>query len=90
MRGGAEYRGRAVRFLWLGVQQVSSCGHTCGLGMLHPVRWRMRVPVGMKGDHRACRMLSLCPYHTFTSTHLRQQPTMFFVCLLIAGLLLLP
>lgn len=57
--------------------------HSCGLGMLDPVRRRMRVPVGMRGDQRACLMLSRS-FHTIPagrSNHLRQQPIIFRVSL---------
>lgn len=83
--GSIEYKGRGVGlgFIVVGglVWQVRSWGHSCGLGVLHPVRRRMRVPVGVRGHQRVYLMVSLRPYQTCRSTHLRQRPVVFSICL---------
>lgn len=56
--------GEVREVLWLGVQQANVRGHSCGLGRLDPVRWRMQVPAGVRGHQRASLdLIFIFPYH---------------------------
>lgn len=81
-RNVAVDEGCSAEVLVVRIYQARSCRHSCGLGMLRPVRQRMLVPVWVE-ERSEGWMLSLYPYHTCWSTHQILQPIIFFFCLLV-------